>query len=171
MSKDSITKDVYKIKKCYIKQKYMEYATYEGLKKELDKLYKEYEEKNTKTNRDYIIRQNRLSRDYFNGIKNIVTAFVIGIASSAYLDILGIINESKVEGDSVSINLVGIIGYGILLFMLWHLALFFNKEGINRYANDIEQYEIDLIDKILKERYNKLKGIRKSKRIRKIKNR
>lgn len=148
MSKDSITKDVYKIKKCYIKQKYMEYATYEGLKKELDKLYKEYEEKNTKTNRDYIIRQNRLSKDYSSGIKNIAISFIVGIASSLYV--------LAVDGN---VNFLKGILYMIILILFLILCMWQNKQDVNKYANDIVQYEIDLIDKILKDKYNKSKGI------------
>ena len=148
MSKYSITKDVYKIKKCYIKQKYMEYATYEGLKKELDKLYKEYEEKNTKTNRDYIIRQNRLSKDYSSGIKNIAISFIVGIASSLYV--------LAVDGN---VNFLKGILYMIILILFLILCMWQNKQDVNKYANDIVQYEIDLIDKILKDKYNKSKGI------------
>ncbi len=133
----------------------MEYATYEGLKKEIYELYKEYEEKNKKTNRDYIIRQNRLSKDYLNGIKSLVISFLVGISSSFYVTMIGIINESELS----SIDLGKIICNGILLFIFWYSAICFNKTGINKYADKIEQYEINLIDKILEDKYNKLKGI------------
>lgn len=153
--RDGITKDVHNIKKDYTKEKYMEYLTYEGIREKIDKLYEKYEEENTKTNRDYIIRQNRLNKDYLNGIKSLVIGFLGGIASNIYIKILDTINESE----PFSINIIGIIGYSILLFIFWRLALFFNKTGINKYADKIEQYEINLIDKILEDKYNKLKGI------------
>ncbi len=159
MSKDSITKDVHKIKKTYTKEKYMEYATYKELKKEIEELYKEYEEKNTKTNRDYIIRQNRLSEDYLLGIKNLAVAFGVGIVSYSFTKILEAINAVKVEGNSISIDLLSIIGYTILFLVFYYGSIYINKQGVNKYANDIEQYEIDLIDEILKDKYNKSKEI------------
>lgn len=149
MAKDGITKDVYKIKKTYTKEKYMEYATCEGLKKEIEELYKKYEETNMKTNRDYIIRQNRLSKDYYSGIKNIIISFIVGIASSIYVVVI----------DSNDIKFGKGIFYFILLMLFLGLCMCYNKQDVNKYTNDIKQYEIDLIDEILKDKYNKSKDI------------
>lgn len=149
MPKDSITKDVHKIKNDYTKAKYMEYATCEGLKKEIEELYKKYEEKDMKTNRDYIIRQNRLSKDYSSGIKNIITSFIVGIASSIYVLVI----------DSNNIEFSKGILYTIILIIFLILCMWQKKQDVNKYANDIDEFEIDLIDKILKDKYNKSKGI------------
>ena len=149
MARDSITKDVHKIKKAYTKEKYMEYATCEGLKKEIEELYEKYEEKNMKTNRDYIIRQNRLSKEYSIGIKNIVISFIVGIASSIYV----------IAIDSNDITFAKAIFYFILLLLFLALCIWQNKQDVNKYANDIEQFEINLIDEILKNKYDKSKGI------------
>ena len=77
--KDSITKDIHKIKKQYCKEKYMEYSTYEEIKEKIDELYEMYEKENKKTNRDYIIRQNRLYVEYSVEFLELIKSLAIGV--------------------------------------------------------------------------------------------
>lgn len=57
----------------------MEYSTYEEIKEKIDELYEMYEKENKKTNRDYIIRQNRLYVEYSVEFLELIKSLAIGV--------------------------------------------------------------------------------------------
>lgn len=151
--KDSITKDIHKIKKQYRKEKYMEYSTYEVIKEKIDELYEMYEKEGKKSNRDYIIRQNRLYGKFklkcLESIESLGIGIIAGILSSLYI---------KISEASNFIIIFLIIWLVIVVIAIWLVGWIKFTEKTNKYADEIEKYEIDLIEKILKEKYNKSKN-------------
>lgn len=174
--KDSITKDIHKIKKQYRKEKYIEYSTYEVIKEKIDELYEMYEKEGKKTNRDYIIRQNRLYGEYqlevSKPIESLGIGIIGGILSSIYIQCISILSNFSI---STIIFIIGsiiilIIWLVIVLIAFWLLILVIKStKSTNKYAVEIKKYEIDLIDKILKEKYNKSKNKVNKKRRRNYK--
>lgn len=65
-------------------------------------------------------------------------------------------------------SIINSIMWGVIVFIAFWLVKCISKftKKTNKYVDEIEKYEIDLIDKILKEKYNKSKNKVNKKRCR-----
>lgn len=87
-------------------------------------------------------RKKMLSNDLKNNFINLSNSFIIGISSGAYLNIINYIYR-----DSNFIIIVNLLVAIITIIM----AIYFIKNNINQYIDELNNFEIDLINKLLKE--------------------
>lgn len=94
---------------------------------------------NSFTNSELEKRKKQLSKEFSYAILNLITSFIVGLASGMYLNILNYDFILEIYLSLFAVSILSFIAYKI------------NSKYINQHIDELDKFENELIDRLLKE--------------------